>query len=115
MRALGASFIYAVQTWRQLAAVAEPARGCGRMLINAPGRRRAPTRSPQLSPSPLDGHRLVAPDRESAEVGGLRPVARRTRFSLAWFSCADPSRPSGAPSAFTDHEPETGSPRVCVT
>jgi hypothetical protein len=72
MRALGASFIYAVQTWRQLAAVAEP-RGCGRMLIIAPGRRRAPTRSPQLSPSPLDGHRLVAPDRESAEVGGLRP------------------------------------------
>jgi hypothetical protein len=34
-RALGVSFIYAVQTWRQLAAVAEPARGCGRILIIA--------------------------------------------------------------------------------
>jgi hypothetical protein len=30
-RALGISFIYAVQTWRQ-AAVAEPARDCGRIL-----------------------------------------------------------------------------------
>jgi hypothetical protein len=34
-RAPGVSFIYAVQTWRQLAAVAEPARGCGRILIIA--------------------------------------------------------------------------------
>jgi hypothetical protein len=24
-----------------------------------------------------------------------------------------PPRPSGAPNAFTDHEPETGSPGVC--
>jgi hypothetical protein len=30
-RALGISFIYAVQTWQQ-AAVAEPARDCGRIL-----------------------------------------------------------------------------------
>jgi hypothetical protein len=35
-RALGVSFISAVQTWRQLAAVAEPARGCGRILIKSP-------------------------------------------------------------------------------
>ena len=28
-------FIYAVQTWRQLAEVAEPARDCGRILIIA--------------------------------------------------------------------------------
>ncbi|HET6759190.1 MAG TPA: TraM recognition domain-containing protein [Propionibacteriaceae bacterium] len=28
-RALGVSFIYAVQTWPQLAAVAQPARDCG--------------------------------------------------------------------------------------
>jgi hypothetical protein len=34
-RAPGVSFICAVQTWRQLAAVAEPARGCGRILIIA--------------------------------------------------------------------------------
>ena len=25
---------------------------------------------------------------------------------LAWSSCADPPKPSGAPSAFTDHEPD---------
>jgi hypothetical protein len=31
-RALGVSSVYAVQTWRQLA---EPARGCGRILIIA--------------------------------------------------------------------------------
>ena len=28
-------FIYAVQTWRQLAEVAEPGRDCGRILIIA--------------------------------------------------------------------------------
>jgi hypothetical protein len=32
---------------------------------------------------------------------------------LAWSSCADPAQTIRAPSAFTDHEPETGSPRVC--
>jgi hypothetical protein len=32
-RALGVSFIYAAQTWRQLATVAEPARDYGRILI----------------------------------------------------------------------------------
>jgi hypothetical protein len=43
-----------------------------------------------------------------------RPVARRTRLPLAW-SPARPPRPSRAPRAFTDHEPEAGSPRVFVT
>jgi hypothetical protein len=43
-----------------------------------------------------------------------RPVAGRTRFPAGVVLLRGPRpRPSGAPSAFTDHEPETGSPRVC--
>jgi hypothetical protein len=72
-RAPGVSFIYAVQTWRQLAAVAEPVRGCGRILIISSAgvepRRGRPNRHHPV----WGGHRLVVfPDRESAEVGGLQ-------------------------------------------
>jgi hypothetical protein len=82
-RAPGVSFIYAVQTWRQLAPVAEPAR-----LRQDPdhrlGWRRAPARAPQPSPSRWGGHRLVVfPDRKSAEVVGLQS-SPSSRSAARW-------------------------------
>jgi hypothetical protein len=74
-RALGVSSIYAVQTWRQLAAVAEPARGCGRILIIAsagvePRRGRRNRHHPRWA-----GHRLRRP-RPRKRRGG-RPAEHR--------------------------------------
>jgi hypothetical protein len=74
-RALGVSFIYAVQTWRQLAAVAEPARGCGRILIIASAGVEPPARAPQSSPSPL-GRSPSRRPRPRKRRGG-RPAEQR--------------------------------------
>ena len=42
-----------------------------------------------------------------------RPVARRTRFPAGVVLLRGPAQTIGAPNAFTDHGPETGSPSVC--
>jgi hypothetical protein len=71
------STIYAVQTWRQLAAVAEPPSGFGRILIIAsagvePRRGRRNRHHPRWAVTVS-----AVPDRESADVGRLQNTPSR--------------------------------------
>ncbi len=86
-RALGVSFIYAVQTWRQLAAVAEPARGCGILIIASAGVEPRRGRRNRHHPR-WGGRRLASPTRESAEVGGLQ----NHRHQPGWLAGHRPGR-----------------------
>jgi hypothetical protein len=64
--------LYLCGTWRQLAAVAEPARGCGRILIIASAGVEPAAQRRNRHHLRWGGHRLAVPDRESAEVDGLQ-------------------------------------------
>ena len=64
--------IYAVQTWRQLAAVAAPPSGFGRILIIASAGAE-PDAGAAIVTIPVGAVTVSAvPDRESAEVGRLQ-------------------------------------------